>query len=104
MAKRPRLFFHQTDLILLFALTVTACIMSAIITIASFFLYARTRLADRSEHTPFDAEEHSRRLAGLDRKERFYQTVHFITLFLFVLFGVLILIHLSNHLNNRVQI
>lgn len=103
MAEKPWLFLHQTHLILLFALTVTACITNAIITITSFLLYVRTRLADRSDHTPFDPAEHSHRLAGLDRKERFYQSLHFITLALFVLFGVLILIHLSNHLNNRMQ-
>jgi len=91
-------------MILLFALTVTACIINAIFTIVSFFLYVRAHLADRSEQFPPDAEEHARRLADLDRKERFYQSLHFITLFLFVLFGVLILIHLSNHLNNRVQV
>lgn len=91
-------------MILLFALTIAACIINAIITVASFFLYVRARLADRSENTLSDPGEHTRRLARLDRKERFYQTLHFITLGLFVLFGVLILIHLSNHLNNRVQI
>lgn len=88
---------------MLFALTVTACIISAIVTITFFVLYIRARLADRSEQTPFDPDEHTRRLAALDRKERFYQSVHFFALFLFVLFGVLILIHLSNHLNNRMQ-
>ena len=104
MAERPRIFLHQTDLILLFALTIAACIINAILAITSFILYVRARLADRSEHSPFDPVEHTNRLAGLDQKERFYQSLHFITLALFVLFGVLILIHLSNHLNNRIQI
>ena len=95
MAESPWLFLHQKDLILLFALTIAAC--------TSFFLYVRARLADRNENTPFDPAEHSSRLARLDQKERFYQSLHFITLALFILLGVLILIHLSNHLNNRMQ-
>ena len=45
------------------------------------------------------AEEHARRLADLDRREGRYQSIHFITLALFILFGVLLLIHLSNKLN-----
>jgi hypothetical protein len=46
------------------------------------------------------SEAHSQRLARLDRLESRYQSIHFITLALFVLFGVLILVHLSNKLNS----
>lgn len=100
MAERPRVFGHQTHLTLLFSITVAACILNAIITIAAFVLYVRTRLADRSERPPFDEEEHARRLAYLDRREHFYQSLHFITLALFVLFGVLILVQLSTRLDH----
>lgn len=100
MAERPRIFGYQTHLTLLFSITVAACILNAIVTITAFILYVRTRLADRSERSPFDAEEHARRLAYLDRRESFYQSLHFITLALFVLFGVLILIQLSTRLNH----
>ena len=100
MAEGPRVFGYQTSLTLLFTFTVAACILNAIVAITAFILYVRTRLADRSERSPFDGEEHARRLAHLDRRENFYQTLHFITLALFVLFGVLILIQLSVRLNH----
>ena len=73
---------------------IIACVGNAIVTIVAFFLYVKARLADRTE---------TARLAHLDKKEKKYQSLHFITLALFVLFGVLILIVLSNRLNGRIQ-
>jgi cytochrome bd-type quinol oxidase subunit 2 len=69
----------------LFIFYVVACIGNAIITIVTFFLYVKARLAE------------------LEKQEKKYQSLHFITLTLFVLFGVLILIHLSNRLNGVIQ-
>jgi len=69
----------------LFIFYIVACIGNAIVTIVSFFLYVQARLAYQ------------------EKKEKKYQSLHFITLSLFVLFGVLILIHLSNRLNGGVQ-
>ncbi|HXB94230.1 MAG TPA: hypothetical protein VNU70_03690 [Puia sp.] len=102
MAERKRLYGRQTYLKVIFSLTVVACIACAIVTIAAFVLYVRARLADRSESSSSDAAElanHARRMADLDRREQFYQSLHFITLALFVLFGVLILVQLSIRLN-----
>ncbi|HLX65432.1 MAG TPA: hypothetical protein VKR41_00510 [Puia sp.] len=87
---------------LVFQLTVAACLLSAVVTIISFFLYVRTRLADRSPDIHRNEEEHSRHLLELDRKEERYRSVHFITLGLFTLTGVLLLIQLSHHLNRPV--
>jgi hypothetical protein len=87
---------------LLFQLTVAACILSAVVTIISFFLYVRTRLADRSPDIHSSEEEHSRHLRELDRKEERYRSIHFITLALFTLMGVLLLVQLSHHLNRPV--
>ena len=75
---------------------IIACIANALVTIVSFFLYIRTRLAIREIRPDTTDEEHVKRLAILDRLERRYQSLHFITLALFVLFGVLVLVHLSN--------
>lgn len=69
----------------LFIFYIVACIGNAIVTIVAFFLYVKARMAE------------------LDKKEKKYQSLHFITLSLFVLFGVLILIHLSNRLNGVIQ-
>jgi hypothetical protein len=85
---------------LLFKFFVAACLLNATVSITTFVLYVRTRLADRSQpERHFDEAEHLRRTASLDQKEHFYQSVHFITLALFVLFGVLILVQLSHRLN-----
>lgn len=81
-------------------LSVIACIGNAIVTIITFFLYIRTRLATREIAEGATDEEHLQRLAGLDRLESRYQSLHFITLTLFVLFGVLILVQLSHKLNS----
>lgn len=61
---------------------IIACIANALVTIVTFILYVRARVA------------------GDDRLESRYQAIHFITLALFILFGVLILVHLSNKLNS----
>ena len=93
---------------MLFIFYIVACVGNAIVTIVAFLLYVKTRLADRTEDRHADATGvideagHARRLAELDRKEKRYQSLHFITLTLFVLFGVLILIHLSGKLNQGV--
>lgn len=78
---------------------IIACISSAIVTIVTFFLYVRARLAIRDRDSAHNDEEHMQKLARLDRQEQRYQSIHFITLALFVLFGVLILVHLSGKLN-----
>ena len=83
----------------MFQLYIVACIVNAIITIITFFLYVRTRLASRERLPGHTDQEHAKKLDGLDRREQRYQSIHFITLALFVLFGVLILIQLSGKLN-----
>jgi cytochrome bd-type quinol oxidase subunit 2 len=66
---------------LIFQLTVAACAASGIVSVITFVLYVRARLDYREE------------------AERIYQSIHFITLALFVLLGVLLLVQLSNRLN-----
>ncbi len=88
---------------MLFIFYIVACIGNAIVTIVTFFLYVKARLADRTEVRHPTEAGHAARLAELDKKEKKYQSIHFITLSLFVLFGVLILIHLSNQLNGVIQ-
>jgi threonine/homoserine/homoserine lactone efflux protein len=65
----------------MFSLYIILCIASGVVAIASFFLYVRARMANR--------------LA----QERRWRSVHYISLFLFVFFGVLILIHLSDSIS-----
>ena len=62
----------------MFSLYIILCIASGVVAIVSFFLYLRARMANR--------------LA----QERRWLSIHYIILFLFVFFGVLILIHLSD--------
>jgi hypothetical protein len=71
---------------LLFTLYIIAAIVCAVIAVVAFFQYVRFRMADKPE---------------LEKK---WMAVHFITLALFVLFGVLILVHLTNTLNGRHQL
>jgi hypothetical protein len=87
---------------LLFQLTVVVCLLSAVVTIISFFLYVRTRLADRSPDIHASAEDHARHLRWLDGREERYRSIHFATLGLFTLLGVFLLIQLSHHLNQAV--
>jgi len=60
---------------------ITGCVLSGIVSIVSFFLYVRNRMRFREE------------------KERRYQQIHFLSLVLFVVLGVLILIALSHRYN-----
>jgi hypothetical protein len=85
---------------LIFTLLIIGCIASAIATLITFFLYIRARMAERTEVGDGDPDGHARRLAVLERQERRLLSLHFITLFLFILFGVLILIHLSDSINS----
>ena len=78
---------------MLLPILVILAVVSAIITIISFILFIRARLAERSHP---DDEVDVLRDAGLDRKERVYQRIHFLSLFVFVVFGVLILIIISH--------
>ena len=71
---------------MLFQLYVIACIANALITVIAFFQYVRFRMANKSE------------------SEKKWQSIHFITLALFVLFGVIILVQLSNRLNSGLQL
>jgi hypothetical protein len=66
---------------LLFTLSVIACIANAVVTVVAFFQYIRYRMADRPE---------------LEKK---WRSLHFITLSLFVFFGVLICVQLSHRYN-----
>jgi hypothetical protein len=83
----------------LFIFYVVACICNAVVMIVTFFLYIGTRLTSREPVPGFTAEQNAQRLKELDRREQRYQSIHFITLALFVLFGVLILVYLSGKLN-----
>lgn len=80
-------------------LLIIGCVASAIVTIVTFFMYIRARMALREQDPAHNEEEHVQKLARLDRREQLFQAIHFITLALFVLLGVLILVHLSNKLN-----
>jgi hypothetical protein len=56
-------------------------------------------LAGRDEDPGATPEQHTRRIAGLEERERKYLSLHFISLCIFVLLGVLILVHFSNVFN-----
>jgi uncharacterized membrane-anchored protein len=70
----------------LFTLYIVADVASAGVSVFAFFQYIRMRMADRPV------------------PERKWMTVHFLSLALFVFFGVLILVHLTNKLNGQHQI
>lgn len=82
----------------LFALLVTLCIASVLTTIISFILYLKARTAQR-DHPDEITPDSYRRDAELDRKERLYQSVHYKSLFIFVVLGVLILIIISRRID-----
>ena len=84
MADRKRVYIHKTRLTLLFQLSIIACIGNAIVSVVAFFQYVRFRMADRP---------------GPEKK---WQSIHFITLTLFVVFGVLICVQLSHRLNTKI--
>jgi hypothetical protein len=79
---------------MLLSILVILAIICALITITSFVFYVRARLAERAH--PDDEDVDVLRDAGLDRKERLYQTIHFLSLLIFVILGVLILIIISH--------
>jgi hypothetical protein len=91
---------------MIFYLTIALMLGCAIITVVTFFLYVRARMAERHEyHEPGSGpdlpdahrqERHRLLNAGLDRKEQRYRSIHFISLFIFVVLGVLLLIIVSN--------
>lgn len=62
-------------------LLIPACVLCGIVTVVSFFLYVRNRMYFR------------------EKEEQRYRQVHFISLALFVLLGVLLLIELSHRYN-----
>ena len=84
---------------MLFRLTVLLCILNAVMTIITFVLYVKARMANREEQPDHQPEEHARRVAALDKLEQKYKSIHFITLALFVLFGVLILVQITDHID-----
>jgi hypothetical protein len=83
---------------LLFFLLVVFCIGSALTTLVSFTLYIRTRLTERDHPDEMGPDQH-RRHAELDRKERLYQSIHFISLLAFVMLGVLILVIIARRID-----
>ena len=64
---------------------IAGCIICGIVTLITFFLYVRARMSDRPGHEVL---------------EKRYLSLHYLSLFLFVLFGVLILIRLSDSINS----
>jgi hypothetical protein len=77
-------------------LLVVLLILSALTTTVSFVLYLKARTAER-DHP--DAERpNPERMALLDRTEKRYQRIHFISLCLFVIIGVAILSVLSHRI------
>jgi hypothetical protein len=56
-------------------------------------------MAVRDEYPGATPEQHNRRIAGLDERERKYRSLHFLSLCIFVLLGICILVHYSNLFN-----
>jgi NADH:ubiquinone oxidoreductase subunit 3 (subunit A) len=83
---------------LLFFLLVALCIGSALTTLVSFVMYIRTRVAERDHPDEAGPDEH-RRQAALERKERLYQSIHFLSLLAFVVLGVLILVIIARRID-----
>jgi len=82
----------------LFIVLVALCICSALTTLVSFTLYIRARMAERN-HPDEMGPDQDRRHAALDRKERLYQSIHFISLLVFVVLGVLVLVIISRRID-----
>lgn len=72
------------------------CVCSALVTLISFILYIRARIAERG-HPDEMSPDHHLRHSELDRKEQLYKSIHFISLLIFVALGVLILVIISWH-------
>ena len=83
---------------LLFILLVMLCIGSALTTLISFILYLKARTAERDHPDEMRPDGH-RRHAELDRKERRYKSIHFISLLIFVTLGVFILVIISRRID-----
>ena len=83
---------------LLFVLLAALCIGSALTTLISFILYLKARTAGRAHPDELNSD-HLRRHKQLDRKERMYQSIHFISLAIFVFLGVLVLILISRRID-----
>jgi hypothetical protein len=62
-------------------LLIPACVVSGVVSVVSFFLYVHYRMNFR------------------EKAEQRYRQIHFTSLALFVLFGVLLLIELSHRYN-----
>ena len=84
MADREGFYLDQAHL--MFTLYVIACTASAVVSVVAFFQYIRMRMANRP---------------GPESK---WMKVHFIALALFVFFGVVILVHLTNRYNGVHQL
>ncbi len=68
----------------------------ALTTTVSFVLYLKARTAERDHPDATDPDPE--RMALLDRTEKRYQRIHFISLALFVVIGVAILTILSHRI------
>ncbi len=86
------------DISFLFALLVILCIASALTTLISFVLYLKARTTER-DHPDELAPDHAFRHGQLEKKERTYQSIHFISLAVFVLLGVLVLVMISRRID-----
>ena len=82
----------------LLVLLVTVCIGSALTTLISFIFYLKARTAER-DHPDELGPDHLYRHEQLDRKERLYQSIHFISLAVFVFLGVLVLVIISRRID-----
>lgn len=80
MAVEERVYLIKKDLILIFDLTVILLVMNAVTTVITFVLYVLARMREQT------------------RKEQLYRSIHFVTLALFVLMGVLLLIQISHRI------
>ena len=83
------------------AVLIATSILCGVVSVVSFFLYVRYRMRPRAEKEKANEEEKDTGSDNceLDRLEQRYQQIHFISLALFVLFGVLILVYLSHRYN-----
>ncbi|HMI60071.1 MAG TPA: hypothetical protein VK518_04160 [Puia sp.] len=70
-------------------------VLSGISAFVSFCLYLKTRIVERDH--PDEQNPDLRRSAALDRQEKTYQRLHFISLLLFVILGVVILVLIPPH-------
>jgi hypothetical protein len=62
---------------LIFTITIATAILSALISLVTFILYVRARMHEQ------------------EKKEERYRLFHFLSLFIFVVLGVLILVQLA---------